>query len=291
MKKVSIIIPHYNSVSRLKILLNSIPKENWLEVIVVDDNSSVDIFSLENEFNHISFLKSSGINKGAGAARNIGLKAASGDYLLFADADDFFLEDAFDLIKKHKEQQFDIVFFCPTSLKLSTNEVGTRHKQYVSLIDAYIETPKKETLFKFYVPWSKLISSKLVNENEIQFDEVLASNDVMFSLKTGFYASKILCVKEKIYCVTESERSLMTQTSEDVIDSRFDATIRYNNFLREKGLDTFQDAMSGHLWNTRHFGLYKFLYRFFYCKYKRYPVFYGFKHFVLALKRFMKSLF
>ncbi|AUC14170.1 hypothetical protein BTO06_02955 [Tenacibaculum sp. SZ-18] len=286
MVKISIIIPHYNSIKTLKRLLESIPNEGWIKTIVVDDGSAQDISAVKNSFSHVLFLKVPEGKKGAGAARNIGIQKAEGKYLLFADADDYFLENSFELIKANIEEEYDMIFFDPTSLNTSNNEVGTRHKPYSFLIDDFLKSNNKHVLFKFYVPWSKLISLDLVKNKGVYFEEIIASNDVNFSLKSIYYAQNILCLKQTIYCVTESNNSLTKQRKESVLDSRFDALARYNDFLKEKGLKDIQVAMSGHLWNTRHFGLYKTLYRFFYCKYKKYPIFYSIGHMFKALRHF-----
>lgn len=274
MNKLSVIIPHYNSKDRLVILLNSIPNKEWIEIIVVDDNSQEDVFSLEKKFKHVLFFKSNKKVKGAGSARNFGLEKATGDFFLFADADDYFLEGGFDLIQKHLKLNKDIIYFKPTSENLKNKATGKRHEFYSCLIDLYIKNERKEDLFKFDVPWSKLISKKIIRENNVKFDEVIASNDINFSLKVVFYSSDVLCVADKIYCVTESSNSLTKQLSEEVLDSRFDAIARYNDFLQQKDLLDLQRAMFGHiLYTSKNFGLYKCLFRYFYCKYKKYPIF------------------
>jgi glycosyltransferase involved in cell wall biosynthesis len=284
LKKLSIIIPHFNAELSLCNLLDSIPNHDWIEIIVVDDNSIKNIFILKSSYENVSFYKLDKTRKGAGAARNVGIKHSKGDLLLFADSDDFFLDDAFCIIHKYLNTKNDMIYFNPTSLKLSSNTEGTRHVKYSDLINMYLDTDNKELLYNFYVPWSKLISSKFIKEKNIKFDEVIASNDVIFSLKSAFYASKILCTLDKIYCVTESSNSLTKILTEEVLDSRFDAISRYNDFLQKEGYTKLQLAMSGHLWSTRYFGFYKFLYRLFFCKYKKYPIFYDFKHIIKALR-------
>lgn len=286
MNKLSIIIPHFNSKLELKKMLNSIPNENYIEIIVVDDNSSFDIFSLKPNFSNVNFFRLPKHLKGAGAARNLGLRESKGEYLLFADSDDYFLDGAFSLIKNYINKNYDIVFFNPTSYNIIEEKIGTRHLSYTFLIEDFIKTKKKELLYKSYVPWSKLIKAKLIKDYAIEFEEIIASNDVNFSLKTTYFAKEIFCTMEQIYCVTESNYSLTKQIKEEVLDSRFGAICRYNDFLKSKDLSNLQGAMSGHLWNTRHFGIYKFFYRFFYCKYKKYPIFYDFKHLIRVFRHF-----
>ena len=92
----SVIIPHYNIPKLLQRCLDSIPDIPDIQVIVVDDNSSVEKVDFDNfpgkgrKYTTAIFDKAGG---GAGHARNIGLKHAEGKWLVFADSDDFFVID------------------------------------------------------------------------------------------------------------------------------------------------------------------------------------------------------
>jgi glycosyltransferase involved in cell wall biosynthesis len=93
----SVIIPHKNRPDLLQYCLNSIPRRKDIQIIVVDDNSDEDKVNfnkfpgLDDEYVEIYLTKE---GKGAGYARNMGLKHAKGKWLLFADADDFFTENS-----------------------------------------------------------------------------------------------------------------------------------------------------------------------------------------------------
>ena len=92
-KKVSIIIPNYNSEKFIEDSINSVISQtydNW-EMIIVDDcssdNSQHKILSLANKDTRIKtiLLKK---NVGAAEARNIALRKANGNYIAFLDSDD-----------------------------------------------------------------------------------------------------------------------------------------------------------------------------------------------------------
>ncbi|NCU28638.1 MAG: glycosyltransferase family 2 protein, partial [Candidatus Moranbacteria bacterium] len=89
---LSIIIPHWQNASDLERLLASIPTKKGYEIIVVDDYSDDNCFKkvveLHESYN-FTLLKNNG-KKSAGTCRNIGLSHATGKWILFADADDFF---------------------------------------------------------------------------------------------------------------------------------------------------------------------------------------------------------
>jgi glycosyltransferase involved in cell wall biosynthesis len=88
MYKVSIIIPAYNEEKDIKDVLESINKQNYpkdlIETIVIDDKSTDKTAEIASKYN-VKIIK--GKHKGVGAARNLGIKKASGDIILFVDAD------------------------------------------------------------------------------------------------------------------------------------------------------------------------------------------------------------
>lgn len=240
---LSVIIPHYNSVLSLYKLLQTIPDNKGIQVIVVDDNSDMgykeELQNLKMKISHknIEFYNNNSNIKGAGSCRNIGLKKARGKWLIFADADDYFLGDFYDIVKKYFSSKFDVVFFKPTSIEVDTGKLADRHQNYEELINNYLNNKnyKSEMFIRYYfhVPWSKLIKTDLIKENNIYFDEVIASNDMMFSAKAGHRMNCFKVSEEIIYCVTRSKGSLTTTISHEIFDSRLDVYINYYNFLKD----------------------------------------------------------
>ena len=86
---VSIIIPNYNNAEFLNSSVTSALSQDYpnIEVIVVDDGSTDDSVMILKEFgSKIRILRQP--NAGAAAARNLGIRNASGEYLAFLDSDD-----------------------------------------------------------------------------------------------------------------------------------------------------------------------------------------------------------
>ncbi|RYG39898.1 MAG: glycosyltransferase family 2 protein [Chitinophagaceae bacterium] len=92
---VSILIPAYNSESFLGTAIESALKQTWKakEVIVVDDGSTDSTLTIARSYEVSGVKVFAQPNKGASAARNLGLQMASGDFIQFLDADDFLRED------------------------------------------------------------------------------------------------------------------------------------------------------------------------------------------------------
>lgn len=237
---VSIIIPHKNTIHKLERLLLSIPEHNHIQVIVVDDGSDNRNRTelIQDSFPRIEFITNNRGIHNAGAARNTGLSHAKGEWLLFADADDYFVDNAFSCLLKHIDNKYDCIYFKPTSFNENTGKLDDRHLPYEKLINSYLTDSRNEKYlrYKFYVPWSKLIKASLINKYTILFDEIPASNDVMFSLFVGYHANRITAYNKTIYCVTRANNSLTTTKNIINTRSRLDAAIRYNNFILDNGI-------------------------------------------------------
>jgi glycosyltransferase involved in cell wall biosynthesis len=232
----TVIVPHYRSFAGLERLLSTVPLDlPSVQVIVIDDHSGdpVQLSAMQEKYPSVVFLDARLGAKGAGAARNEGLRRALGKWLLFADADDYFRPGAFAALSASVNSADDVVYFPPCSERDGTSDPGTRHWRYAKLVEMYRETQNPLIRYRFVVPWSKMIRRKLVVENGILFSEVLAANDVMFSLKTGHAARGVSVSDEIIYCVTERSGSLTQSYSEPIFDARFEVATEHNRFLAQ----------------------------------------------------------
>jgi len=93
--RCSIVIPAFNAESTIGEAVTSVLNQKYpdLEVIVVDDGSTDTTAERAKEFDHCVVLLRQE-NRGVSAARNHGLTQASGEFILFLDADDWLLEGA-----------------------------------------------------------------------------------------------------------------------------------------------------------------------------------------------------
>src|SRR5699024_11663319 len=88
-------------------------------------------------------------------------------------------------LKEYFRLRYDIVFFSPESINLINNGKSKRHEKYKRLVENYnkVTNTKNERLLRYtyYVPWSKLYLTSFLKKNNIQFQEEIVSNDVLFS--------------------------------------------------------------------------------------------------------------
>ncbi|RXH58083.1 glycosyl transferase [Granulicella sibirica] len=111
MESISVVIPTYNRAALLRRAIQTVieattPKD---EIIVVDDGSTDDTSRVPSEFEReVRYLRVP--NGGAGAARNVGVEAATHDLVGFADSDDEWLPSRLDKQRTLMETRRDLVF-------------------------------------------------------------------------------------------------------------------------------------------------------------------------------------
>jgi glycosyltransferase involved in cell wall biosynthesis len=259
----SIIIPHKNTPDLLHRCLNSIPRRDDIQIIVVDDNSDENIVDFDNfpglREKSVEIYLTKG-SKGAGYARNVGLEHAKGKWLLFADADDFFTENAFEYIFAEVHSPHEIICFKVTSCYSDTYKHAYRGDGEATnkLIYDYnqkIKDSENNIRYKHHVPWGKMIKRSLVQRKNIKFEEVIASNDIFFSLLIGYYACSITVVNNIIYCVTVTKGSLTNRLNIEILTARFFVCLRYNKFLQQIDKKQYQMPIVRYVFYARKYGI------------------------------------
>ncbi|MBO4374633.1 MAG: glycosyltransferase family 2 protein [Lachnospiraceae bacterium] len=241
---ISVIIPHYNSPDKLERLLKSIAGEAGLDIqiIVVDDRSDKECEKLaevrKKYGTRVEFYRNNKGIKGAGTARNIGLRHAVGRWLAFADADDYFTRDAWKIIGEAcNTSSADIIYFYQTSVIEGTDVESDRHLPFVEMVRNYCENRNRKTEMELRVgftsPCAKVIRRDVVSDNNIRFDQIPISNDIMFSLKTAIAAESIEAREEVVYCVTKEPGSLSYNTGRWFVDQRLKAALNKLKYLRK----------------------------------------------------------
>jgi glycosyltransferase involved in cell wall biosynthesis len=210
----SIIIPHKNIPKLLQRCMDSIPRREDVQIIIVDDNSDPEKVNFEqfpglnDPFVKVIFTKE---GKGAGYARNVGLTKATGKWLLFADADDYFNYCINDLLDEYVNYDADIIYFKHNSVDCNTYTTAYRCISFNNYIDYWLNYQKKAyNLLKYKRSsiWAAFFKFDFIKKKSIFFDEVSIANDVSFAYLSGFYASSIHADPRAIYCTTIRQGSI-----------------------------------------------------------------------------------
>lgn len=233
----SIIIPHKNIPELLQKCLDSMPKRDDVQIIVVDDNSDEDKVDFEhfpglNEERTEVYLTKEG--KGAGYARNVGLQHAIGKWVVFADADDYFLPIIEQSMNIYQNSDVDVIYFKRDRLELDNTISYAVTNEYID----YARETGDYSRIKFWmtVPVAKFIKLAFIHEYNINFEEIRWSNDVMFATKIGVEAKKIELSNDCIYRVVTRNGSLRRKNTLESNIVRLLADCRSFNLLKERGL-------------------------------------------------------
>ena len=111
--KTSVVIPVHNSEQFLDDCLNSVIEQiKYNDEIILVENGSTDntpalCKKYEKEYSFIKYVELGPV--GVSVARNEGVKAAEGDWIIFVDSDDKLLPNAFDVLKKEESNEADII--------------------------------------------------------------------------------------------------------------------------------------------------------------------------------------
>lgn len=212
MVRISVIVPVYNCEDYLEGSLGSLLNQTFkdIEIICIDDGSndnSLDILkSIASSDSRIKVFTQE--NQGAGAARNYGMKKASGDHVYFFDADDFLENDALEKAYSNAiRNDSDIVFFKFDQYK--GNEFFTHSGSNLEMqfdgadFDNFTFDWHEYRVGPFtgpFAPWLKLYKKEFLYSYEcFKFPNGLNHNDVPFHVMTFLKASKISFVPEHLY--------------------------------------------------------------------------------------------
>lgn len=233
----SFIIPHKNSPDLLQKCLDSIPRRDDVQIIVVDDNSDAD----KVDFDHFPGLEDSMVEvvfdkKGGGCAyaTNIALDHAVGKWVVRADADDFFCPDIAVAMDEYRDASFDIVYFKASSVYLPSMKPAHRGDTNNMAIDAALNGGDYRYLFCNSCPWCKFYKRSFLEKHHLRLHEVRWSTEVTFCAQIAVLADSVAASPLTIYCVTDSEGTMVKNTSLECRIVRFEEDCSAVKILRPK---------------------------------------------------------
>ena len=238
---ISVIVPVYNVSAYLPECLDSILSQDYekLEVILIDDGSTDDSGAICDAYaqrdGRIRVIHQK--NGGAAAAKNAGLRAATGEYLSFADSDDFLEPGAYAyMMSLLRETGADIVR-CAFQ-----NRFRTRTEQWLA-DESRCVMEGKAFLARFATDWTcGLLWNKLYKRalfDGIFFEEGHKIDDEYFTYQGVMNAAKVVCDPRVVYNYRQRASSVMQSPA-----ARAQIAVDRIDFMakrREKVLERFPE--------------------------------------------------
>ncbi len=262
---VSIIMPVYNTEKYLRQAVDSVLGQSvkHIELIAVDDGSTDHSLQILREYerNDQRVRVFTQQNQHAGAARNLGLSHAKGEYVLFLDSDDFFEKNLVkDTYYKAKMTDADIVLFGgkhyhePTGRTWIGDYLLDAKKAPKEQPFACKDCPDQIFQITSACPWTKLFKRKFIESTGLQFQTLHNANDVFFILSSIAMAERIVTLDQQYVNYRVGLKNNLQSSKKRYF---FEAYYAWHDQLKKIGmLDSLRKsyvncAMNGCMYNLR----------------------------------------
>ncbi len=271
---VSIIVPVYNAQAHIARCIESIRRQTYqnIEIILLNDGSndvSLPVCQMYADVDKRIVLVDKK-NSGVSATRNLGLRLAKGEYLQFADSDDYLQPDATEqMVQKALEYSADMVIahynrIDPPSEraeKLLDKLAGRKGDTglapeppvlpdtvtpYGFLPEGFLTKQqfakglmKEPASFYYGVMWNKLYRAEIVHEHGLQCSQELGwSEDFLFNLSFIEYAERFYSLAVPVYNYVQNPQSIChTQIKPiSLVKTKLELFNYYRSLYRQLGL-------------------------------------------------------
>lgn len=196
---LSIIVPVYNSERTIRRCIDSILNQtfiNW-ELLLIDDGSIDCSASICNEYVLLDsrikyFYKKNG---GVSSARNFGLEKASGEWIAFVDADDYICLNMYELLFLKVSKDVDLVV-CDFLMDYGKNKKIFKTSP---ISNGKYEFIRYEIIYGWTSVVNMIIRHSLIKENNLKFDRIRYSEDLIFFVKVVCFARNLAKIDSPLY--------------------------------------------------------------------------------------------
>lgn len=239
MTKISVIIPVYNVEKYLSKCIESVLEQDFsdYEIILIDDGSTDTSGKLCDEYaeNYSAIKVIHQQNKGLGGARNTGIEAAEGQYLLFVDSDDYIRDNIMTFLYDTAVcNDSDIVAFGMDYVYESGGKFATRRPISNGTKDIY----SGDILHYFSTDsyaWNKFFKYDLFRKSGIKYPEHMWYEDLCVNQKIALFAEKVTLTDRVFYEYLQRDNSIMHIKNTDKNSDMLTVVSDILDFYRKKG--------------------------------------------------------
>lgn len=257
MPKLSVVVPVYNVEKYLAQMIESLQNQTlWdVQIILVDDGSTDRSGAICDEFaagdHRICVIHKP--NGGVGTARNDGLDMATGEWMVFCDADDWVEPDGYEkLIAAGEKAGADVVFGdCNLVFGDRVRKAQFYKNEFVTgdrcRIDDLIaadfsraycfDPPESGPAFGYGGPWNKLVRRQHLIRNGIRFDTRLKGifDDILYTAYLFATAEKVAYVQVPVYNYRQLGSSITHSYKADLLQINEAIFAAWREFMEKYG--------------------------------------------------------
>lgn len=207
---LSIICPAYNAEKTIQKLIDSIENQKFknYELILLNDGSIDSTLKImnknKNAYSNIKVVNKK--NTGVSDTRNIGLKIAKGEFIAFADSDDYYSENFFsEIVPLLKLRNFELLFFDAYVMhdnQFSNDLISEKYKigyfNEENGVEKYLQGKYCHQIGN--VPWNKIYVNNIIKNNNMMFNvNKKFGEDLLFNILYVSKIKKYKYVNKKLY--------------------------------------------------------------------------------------------
>lgn len=259
MSKFSIVVPIYNAEMYIKDCIESLQNQTLedIEIILVDDGSPdncgqlIDTYAISDS--RIKVIHK--VNAGVSAARNDGLKIATGEYVLFCDSDDMMEPDACqNLYENGKKYNADVVVgdvyqIINGEKKYAQFFANPFYTEDRNILDDLVRVdfsrkychsiPKSGPAFGYGGPWNKAVKKEFLDRSGICFDVSLKGifDDILYTAYIYAEANSVAYITKPVYDYRILKGSVTHSYKENILEINQSIFKAWKRFMKEYGSD------------------------------------------------------
>lgn len=253
---ISVIIPVYNVEKYLPACVESVLAQTYrnLQIILVNDGSTDSSGEILEEYarkdERITVIHQE--NGGLSAARNTGLRAASGAYVTFLDSDDYVTSRMVEKLVRAVQTCGADIGICDYQ-RVGDDPVPEEEMQDPEMVVysnaeclKHMYRPKQHGME--FVAWAKLYNRELFFRNQIEFPVGKLHEDTFTTYQLVYHANKAVFISDVLYCYRVRSGSIMTSSFNLRRCAVVEATEAACRFFYERGeRELLQYALNAHL--------------------------------------------
>jgi len=239
MPKVSVIIPVYNAGHCLR-CLNPLLSQTFrdFEAICINDGSEDNSLQILKEYEKKDdrIKVYSQPHYGPAQARHKAISNATGRYIMFCDADDYYAEDMIEIMVNSIEEYNADIVLCDTRIH-NTEKLKNDYKAYEAYPrlkhKGYHDITLQLATDINYLLWNKIFKKEIIDAHNLTYPERYEHDDTVFVMKYLLYAKKYYGVTKQLYnyfiC---NKNSVMDRLyTNRNLNHEFDFCLALNDFL------------------------------------------------------------
>lgn len=239
--KVSVIVPVYNVEKYLEKCLDTLSGQTLedIEIICVNDGSKDSSPEILQKYaqkdSRIKIINKQ--NEGLSAARNDGLKAASGEFVGYVDSDDWvdlnFYEKLYTAAKK-----YDAEIACGNIIRCGNRATKYKVKfEKEELFTDNLQKLKAVKIPKYNYVWNKIYKRESLLKLNLEFPVGRFYEDICWSIKAVYYLNGLVTVPDSAYFYRRNPFSIVSTKSPKHVADAMQSEKEMIEFAEEKNLD------------------------------------------------------